>query len=147
MTRPAGGVNEGLERFVEAQAPIYDAVLAELAAGRKQTHWMWFVFPQLKPLGKSSTALFYGLENLDEARLYWRHSVLGPRLRQGVDLVLRAKGRTAHEIFGSPDDLKLRSCMTLFELAAPDEPCFGQVLAQCCGGSRDALTLALAAGG
>ena len=147
MARLAGGVNDGLERFVDAQRPIYEAVLAELAAGRKQTHWMWFVFPQLRLLGKSSTALFYGLKNLDEARLYWRHSVLGPRLRQGVDLVLRARGRTAHEIFGSPDDLKLRSCITLFELAVPNEPCFGQVLAQCCGGSRDALTLALAAEG
>ena len=147
MASLAGGVNDGLERFVDAQRPIYEAVLAELAAGRKQTHWMWFVFPQLRLLGKSSTALFYGLKNLDEARLYWRHSVLGPRLRQGVDLVLRARGRTAHEIFGSPDDLKLRSCMTLFELAVPNEPGFGQVLAQCCGGSRDALTLALAAEG
>ena len=147
MASLAGGVNDGLERFVDAQRPIYEAVLAELAAGRKQTHWMWFVVPQLRLLGKSSTALFYGLKNLDEARLYWRHSVLGPRLRQGVDLVLRARGRTAHEIFGSPDDLKLRSCITLFELAVPNEPGFGQVLAQCCGGSRDALTPALAAEG
>jgi uncharacterized protein (DUF1810 family) len=147
MTSPAGGSQEGLERFVVAQAPVYDTVLAELAAGRKQTHWMWFVFPQLRPLGQSHTARYYGLENLDEAKAYWRHPVLGPRLLHGVELLLQVKGKSAHEVFGSPDDLKLRSCMSLFELAAPDEPRFGEVLARYCGGSRDARTLALVAAG
>jgi uncharacterized protein (DUF1810 family) len=135
-----------LERFVQAQAPVWDTVCAELRAGAKRTHWMWFVFPQLQQLGRSSTARFYGLQGADEARAYGRHPLLGPRLREAAALVLAAcsaGGRSVHQVFGSPDDLKLRSCMTLFEAVTPDEPVFAQVLQQCCGGERDALTLQL----
>lgn len=130
-----------LERFVGAQAPVYDGVCAELAAGCKRSHWMWFIFPQLRSLGRSTTAWHFGLQDLDEARAYVAHPVLGPRLRHCTGLILATRGRTAHEIFGSPDDLKLRSCMTLFERAAPDEPAFGQVLDRYYASARDPLTL------
>lgn len=132
-----------MQRFVDAQAPVYDAALSELKAGRKRTHWMWFVFPQLGALGRSPTARFYGIENLDEARAYWAHPVLGPRLRQCVQAVLDVQGRTAHEIFGSPDDLKFCSCLTLFERAAPGERCFAEALDRYQSGRRDAATLAM----
>ena len=130
-----------LDRFVQAQAPAWDTVRAELRAGAKRTHWMWFVFPQLEQLGRSATARFYGLQGAAEARAYWRHPRLGPRLREAAALVLAVRGRSVHDIFGSPDDLKLRSCMTLFEAVAPEEPVFAQVLERCCGGERDRLTL------
>jgi uncharacterized protein (DUF1810 family) len=130
-----------LARFVDAQAPVFDTVCAELAAGDKRTHWMWFVFPQLKALGRSGTAKHFGIEDRDEALAYWRHPVLGPRLAQCARLLLGVRGKTAHEIFGSPDDLKLRSCMTLFEAVAPEEPVFGEVLEKYCAGQRDDLTL------
>lgn len=133
----------GLARFVEAQSPVYASVLAELAAGRKTSHWMWFVFPQLKPLGRSGTARFYGLEDRAEAAAYWQHPVLGERLKECTRLVLATPGKTAHDIFGSPDDLKLRSCMTLFGAVAPDEPAFRDVLARFYAGEPDPATLAL----
>ena len=132
-----------LERFVSAQDPVYAEVCAELAAGRKRSHWIWFVFPQLAALGRSSTARFFGLEGVDEAAAYWAHPVLSQRLRQCTQLVLDVQGKSAHQIFGSPDDLKLCSCMTLFEIAAQDEPVFGEVLARYYGGVRDEATLAL----
>ena len=110
-----------LSRFVTAQDPIFDDVLAEFRAGRKQTHWMWFVFPQLSALGRSPTAQFYGIRSLDEARAYLAHPVLGQRLVRATDAALAVKGRSAHEIFGSPDDLKFRSSMTLFDEAAGGE--------------------------
>jgi len=132
----------GLDRFIEAQSSVYASVLAELGAGRKTSHWMWFVFPQLASLGRSATARFYGLADRAEAAGYWRHPVLGERLVQCTRLVLAARGKTAHEIFGSPDDLKLRSCMTLFAAVAPDEPVFGEVLACFYAGQPDPLTLA-----
>ncbi|MBL8385040.1 MAG: DUF1810 domain-containing protein [Burkholderiales bacterium] len=131
-----------LERFVEAQERVYDAVCAELAAGRKASHWMWFIFPQLRALGRSATAQHYGLADLAEARAYWRHPVLGARLRHCAALLLAVRGRSAHQILGAPDDLKLCSSMTLFEAAAPEEPVFAQVLARYYDGRRDALTLA-----
>jgi uncharacterized protein (DUF1810 family) len=134
-----------LNRFKTAQAGVIDTALAELRAGRKRSHWMWFVFPQHVALGRSSTARHYGLGGMDEARAYWADAVLGPRLAEGFRAVLGARGRSAHEIFGSPDDLKLRSCATLFEAAVPDEPLFGQVLDACFGAERDPLTLALLA--
>jgi uncharacterized protein (DUF1810 family) len=135
-----------LARFVEAQAPVWEQVRAELASGRKRTHWMWFVFPQLRELGRSTTARFYGIGSRDEALAYWRHAVLGQRLRTCVDLVLSApSGRSAHDIFGSPDDLKLRSCMTLFAAVAPEEPAFGSVLRRFYGGEPDTATLQLLA--
>ena len=134
-----------LERFVAAQDAVYEAVRAELSAGRKASHWMWFVFPQLRGLGSSSTALRFGLESRDEAFAYWRHPVLGPRLKECCELVLATPGRTAHEIFGSPDDLKFRSCMTLFSVVAPDEPVFRRALARFFDAGPDPRTLALLA--
>jgi uncharacterized protein (DUF1810 family) len=133
----------GLERFVAAQAPVYADVLRELGAGRKTSHWMWFVFPQLKSLGRSATARFYGLADRAEALAYWRHPLLGPRLVECTRLVLATAGRTAHEIFGSPDDLKLCSCMTLFDAVAPEEPAFRAVIDRFYRGLADAATLEL----
>lgn len=133
----------GLERFIEAQSPVYTQVCAELAIGKKASHWMWFIFPQLRALGRSKTAQHFGIENLDEARAYWSHPVLGPRLKQCCELILAVPGKSAHDILGTPDDLKLRSCMTLFERAAPDQAVFPQVLERYCGSARDEHTLAL----
>jgi uncharacterized protein (DUF1810 family) len=131
----------GLERFVAAQAPVYDAVVAELAAGRKRSHWMWFVFPQLKGLGRSGTALFYGIDGRREADAYWRHDLLRARLSECTSLVLGHRGDSAQAIFGSPDDLKLKSSMTLFEAVADDAPIFGEVLDAFYDGRRDDATL------
>lgn len=130
-----------LQRFVDAQDPVLDTVLAELRGGRKRSHWMWFVFPQLASLGRSAMARHYGLASLDEARSYWRHPVLGPRLRACCEALLQSPGRSAQAVFGSPDDLKLRSCMTLFSLAAPGEAPFDAVLQRFCAGERDARTV------
>lgn len=104
---------------------------------------MWFIFPQLKALGRSSTAKHFGIEGRDEATAYWRHPVLGPRLKQCAELVLAVQGETAHDIFGSPDDLKLRSCMTLFDVVASDEPIFSRVLTKYFDGKRDDVTVGL----
>jgi len=138
-TRPG----DPLQRFVDAQAPVFDDVCDELAAGRKTTHWIWFIFPQLRELGRSATARFYGITSRDEALAYWQHPVLGPRLKQCAELVLQVSGKTAHDIFGTPDDLKLRSCMTLFAAVAGDEPVFTRVLERFYGGRPDGRTLAL----
>jgi uncharacterized protein (DUF1810 family) len=132
-----------LQRFVDAQAGVIGTVGEELRAGRKRSHWMWFVFPQLRGLGTSSTAQFYGLASLDEARAYLAHPVLGPRLLECCALMLAVPGRSAHEILGSPDDLKFRSCLTLFSLAAPDEAVFRQGLERFYGGEPDPRTVAL----
>jgi uncharacterized protein (DUF1810 family) len=132
-----------LDRFVQAQAPVIDAVLAELGSGRKRTHWMWFVFPQLQGLGSSSMAQRYALASLDEARAYLAHPVLGPRLRQCCELLLRVPERSAYEILGSPDDMKFRSCVTLFRAAAPGEALFQQCLDRFYGGEADPRTQAL----
>jgi uncharacterized protein (DUF1810 family) len=131
-----------LQRFVDAQAGVYPQVCAELAAGRKASHWMWFVFPQLKGLGASSMAQHYGIGSRAEAQAYWAHPLLGPRLRQCTELVLAAEGRGAHAIFGSPDDLKFRSCMTLFAQAT-GEPLFDEALRRYSDGRPDPRTLAL----
>jgi uncharacterized protein (DUF1810 family) len=109
-----------LSRFITAQAPVLAAVEAELTAGRKRTHWMWFVFPQIAGLGSSETARYFALADLDQARRYLADPVLGERLRRHVQLTLTHKDRTAHDIFGAPDDLKFRSCLTLFRAAATD---------------------------
>ena len=145
MSEAAGSssLRPGLERFVEAQAPVYASVLRELGAGLKASHWMWFVFPQLKSLGRSSTARFYGLQDRAEATDYRRHPLLGPRLLECTRLVLATEGRSAHAIFGSPDDLKLCSCMTLFDAVAPAEPAFRTVLDRFYAGVADAATLEL----
>jgi uncharacterized protein (DUF1810 family) len=129
------------QRFVDAQDAVLGEVMAELAAGRKYRHWMWFVFPQHVALGRSATAKYYGIASLDEARAYWVHPVLGERLRACTCAVLAHRDRSAHDIFGAPDDLKFRSSMTLFMLAAPEEPLFREALAAFCGGEPDPLTL------
>src|SRR3954471_15089744 len=103
---------DDLDRFLAAQEPVIAQVRSELAAARKLTHWMWFVFPQLRGLGRSETARHYGIAARDEAQAYLAHPVLGARLRECVELLLAVPGRSAHEIFGTPDDLKLRSCLT-----------------------------------
>lgn len=132
-----------LDRFVAAQDPVLAQVRAELSAGDKRTHWMWFVFPQLGALGRSATARHYGLSGREEALAYWRHPLLGPRLRECTALVLGVPPpRGAHAIFHSPDDLKFRSCMTLFAAVAPEEPVFGQALERFFEGP-DARTLEL----
>ena len=135
-----------LGRFVDAQAPVYRTVLAELSAGRKRSHWMWFVFPQLRGLGTSSAAVRYGISGLDEARAYLRHDPLGPRLRECTGLVNRIAGRSVEEIFGWPDDLKLRSSMTLFAHASDDNADFRAVLDRYYGGDEDPVTLRLLQG-
>ncbi|OGB02133.1 MAG: calpastatin [Burkholderiales bacterium RIFCSPHIGHO2_12_FULL_61_11] len=135
--------NNGLERFVEAQDRVYASVCEELAAGEKTSHWMWFVFPQLKALGRSPIAKHFGIGSRDEALAYWKHPVLGPRLKECTKLVLAVGEKTIHDIFGSPDDLKFRSCMTLFAQVAPDEPVFSQALERFFGGQPDERTLAL----
>jgi uncharacterized protein (DUF1810 family) len=131
-----------LERFVEAQDRVYETACGELAAGRKTSHWMWFVFPQLRDLGRSHTARFYGIASCSEAEAYWRHPVLGARLKHCTQLVLDVRGRTLNAIFGTPDDLKFRSSMTLFAEVAPEEPAFRRAIEQLCDGVADPLTLA-----
>ena len=137
---------EGLERFVAAQDPVWPAVAAELAAGAKRSHWMWFVFPQIAGLGQSPMAVRYGLASVDEARAYLRHPLLGPRLREAVDLMLRQTGRSPEAILGGIDALKFRSSLTLFAAAAPDEPRFRAGLDAFYAGTSDPRTLALIGG-
>lgn len=131
------------EHFVTAQEPVYAQVLAELRAGRKQTHWMWFIFPQLRALGRSATAQRYGIADLAEARAYLMHPVLGARLLECAGIVGGISGRTAYEIFGSPDEMKLCSSMTLFAHAAEDPAPFRRVLERYFGGVEDPLTAEL----
>lgn len=135
-----------LARFVSAQEAVYLAALAELEVGRKRSHWMWFVFPQLSGLGHSPMALRYGIGSLDEARAYCDHPLLGPRLSQCTRAVLGHPGAEAVDIFGTVDALKFRSSMTLFEAACGNvEPVFAAALAAFYGGARDERTLALLA--
>ncbi|MDP9795617.1 uncharacterized protein (DUF1810 family) [Catenuloplanes nepalensis] len=134
-----------LQRFVDAQEGVHERALAELAAGEKRSHWMWFVFPQLAGLGRSEMARRYALASLDEARDYLAHPVLGPRLRECARAVLSVQGRTADRILGGIDAQKLRSSMTLFSLAAPDEPVFAEVLDRYFEGAPDPLTRTLGA--
>lgn len=136
---------DALERFVSAQDArgTYDAALAELRAGRKTSHWMWFVFPQLAGLGLSETSRRYAISSLDEARAYLAHPVLGPRLQECARALLGLDGRTATEILGPVDALKLRSSLTLFARAAPEDPVFGEVLDRYFDGRPDEATDAL----
>ena len=131
-----------LERFVTAQDPVWGDVLAELRDGRKQTHWMWFVFPQLAVLGRSSMARLYGLSGLEEARAYLAHPVLGRRLVECCRVLSQLQGGDPVAIFGEVDAMKLRSCLTLFAAAAPAEATFRDVLLQYFGGTPDPLTTA-----
>jgi uncharacterized protein (DUF1810 family) len=131
-----------LQRFVEAQAGVYEQACAELRAGRKRSHWMWFVFPQIRGLGSSPTAVRYAISGMDEARAYLEHSVLGPRLRGCAGIVVGVQGRTVEEIFGYPDDLKFHSSMTLFaEVEGPSERVFHEALEKYFGGKTDRGTL------
>ena len=130
-----------LGHFVAAQDEVIDTVRRELAAGAKRTHWMWFIFPQLRGLGRSGTARFYGLDGLGDARAYLAHPVLGPRLLECVELVDQVQGKTALQILGSPDDLKFRSCLTLF--AAVQRLPFEAALGHFYAGVPDPLTLEL----
>jgi uncharacterized protein (DUF1810 family) len=131
-----------LHRFVEAQDPVYEQVLSELRAGRKTSHWMWFVFPQVAGLGFSAMARRYSISGRAEAAAYAAHPVLGTRLRECTQLVNAIEGRSAHEIFGSPADLKFRSSMTLFAECAADPALFREALRKYFGGEADPLTLA-----
>ena len=133
--------NLDLDRFVTAQDPVIDQVKRELAAGAKRSHWMWFIFPQLRALGRSGTAQFYGLDGLEDARAYLAHPVLGPRLLECTGLVDHVQGKTALQILGSPDDLKFRSCLTLFAQVQP-EP-FTAALQHFYQGQSDPKTLEL----
>ena len=133
-----------LDRFVRAQDPVMGEVRRELADGRKRSHWMWFVFPQLRGLGRSATAQRYCIGcigSLGEARAYLAHPVLGPRLVECTGLVNRVEGRSVHEIFGGPDDLKFHSSMTLFASADPEALAFREALTRHFGGALDALTV------
>jgi uncharacterized protein (DUF1810 family) len=132
-----------LDRFTGAQQSAYRAILGELQAGRKTSHWMWFIFPQLKDLGRSETSRFYGIASLEEARAYLAHPVLGARLRECTAAVNRHAGTRADEIFGNVDALKFRSSMTLFSLAAPDDAGFAAALANFHDGQPDQATLEL----
>ena len=131
----------GLQRFVTAQAPVYGSVLEELRAGEKRSHWMWFIFPQITGLGHSVMARHYAIASATEAAAYLAHPVLGPRLRTCTELVLAVEGRTVDQVFGSPDDMKFRSSMTLFAHVAPDEPAFAAALRRYFGGEPDRQTL------
>jgi len=130
-----------LQRFLDAQDPVYEQVLKELRAGRKTSHWMWFVFPQIAGLGFSSMAQRYAISGRDEAGSYAEHPVLGARLRECTDLVNAIEGSTAHQVFGSPDDLKFRSCMTLFAECTGDPQPFHDALAKYFDGEGDPVTL------
>ncbi len=131
----------GLSRFIEAQTTTYDTAVAELKRGQKTGHWMWFVFPQIAGLGVSPTARFYAIADLDEARAYLAHPVLGPRLVEAVEAINALPGRDAHAVFGTPDDLKLRSSLTLFHVADPEEPTFREALVKYFAARPDPLTL------
>src|SRR5205814_5759345 len=145
---PIAGINPriernhstGLNRFVEAQDEVYDRALSEIRSGRKTSHWMWFIFPQFAGLGTSETSRFYAIKSIDEAREYLGHPLLGPRLIECAEAVLSNLGVSARDIFGSPDDMKLKSCMTLFALVS-SSPVFDKVLDRFYGGERDTKTL------
>jgi uncharacterized protein (DUF1810 family) len=130
-----------LRRFVEAQDPVFDRVCTELRAGRKTSHWMWFIFPQMKGLGRSPMAEKFGIGSLQEAEAYLRHPVLGPRLRTAAGLINAIEGRSINQILGPPDDLKFRSSMTLFARVCRDDQVFANALDKYFGGEPDPLTL------
>lgn len=130
-----------LERFLEAQGDIYERVLDELRRGQKSSHWMWFIFPQIRGLGHTETSIFFSISSLQEARAYLEHPVLGPRLFHCCELLLQVEGKFASQIFSSPDDLKLRSSMTLFGQASEENALFKEVLRRYFDGSSDPRTL------
>ncbi len=132
-----------LERFVQAQQPVFDTACTELRAGHKRSHWMWFIFPQIQGLGHSEMARRYAISSLDEARAYLQHPVLGQRILWSSKIMADLEGRTASEVFGSPDDMKFHSSMTLFAQADPAEPLFATCLKKYFAGELDKATLAL----
>ena len=132
-----------LQIFVQAQEDIYEQALAELKNGSKESHWMWFVFPQIAGLGNSEMARKYAIPNLADAKAYLSHDLLGSRLRECTEAVLAVEGRTAHEILGSPDDMKLKSCMTLFEVADGPDSIFSSILEKYFEGQRDERSLTI----
>ena len=134
-------VSYNLQRFLDAQEGVYATVLDELRAGKKSSHWIWFIFPQIAGLGHSEMAQKFSITSLDEAKAYLQHPTLGPRLRACTQLVLDVNGRSAEEIFGYPDHLKFRSCMTLFLTAATDNTIFNDALLKYFDGKPDQLTL------
>lgn len=136
-----------LARFVRAQDGVYERALDEIRRGRKTSHWMWFIFPQLAGLGSSAMARQYAISSLAEARAYLAHPLLGPRLRICAEAAGELEGRSAWEVFGAPDDAKLRSSLTLFEAADPSAPAFTMALEALCEGRRDEVTLAKLQGG
>ena len=131
-----------LQRFVDAQAPIYEQVRRELKVGRKQSHWMWFIFPQIAGLGQSPMSVRFAIASLDEAKAYFAHPVLGARIRECTQLSLDVEGKTARDIFGSIDEMKFRSSMTLFARAAPDEEMFQRGIDKYFVGAPDPATKA-----
>jgi uncharacterized protein (DUF1810 family) len=135
-----------LDRFVRAQERNYAEALAEIRSGRKRSHWMWYVFPQYAGLGSSSTSMLYAIKSVAEAAAYMQHALLGPRLIECAEAVLRLEGRSAFDVFGSPDDLKLKSCATLFAAVSPPGSVFERVLAEYFDGQRDRRTLHLIGG-
>ena len=132
-----------LNRFISAQEKTYELALTEVRNGKKQSHWMWYIFPQLAALGRSDTSRFYGIKDLEEANAYLKHPLLGKRLEEISNVLLQHPTSNAHTIFGSPDDLKLRSCMTLFSEAPEASPVFEDVLKKFFNGKKDPLTLDL----
>ena len=143
MAEANGGDPHDLNRFVQAQAGDYERALAEVRAGRKRSHWMWYIFPQFDGLGFSATSRRYAIKSAAEARAYLGHPVLGPRLLECAEAVLRVEGRSTFEIFGSPDDLKLRSCATLFARVSPAGSVFDRLLDKYFQGRGDDRTLRL----
>jgi len=132
-----------LTRFVQAQERDYEQAMSEIRSGRKRSHWMWYIFPQFEGLALSSTSRYYAIKSLAEAEAYLRHAVLGPRLLEGARATLAIDGRSAFEVFGSPDDMKLRSCATLFACVSAAGSVFEQVIDKYFGGERDGETLRL----
>jgi len=135
-----------LQRFIQAQEPVYQRATAELREGRKRTHWMWFIFPQIRGLGHSEVAQRFSIGSLYEAEAYFEHPILGSRLKECTELVNAIEGRSIEHIFGYPDHLKFRSCMTLFAQAAPGEKIFNEALDKYFAGSPDEFTLSRLAG-
>ena len=143
MADANGGDPHDLGRFVQAQEGDYERALSEVRAGRKRSHWMWYIFPQYDGLGFSPTSRRYSIKSVAEAQAYLAHPVLGPRLTECAEAALRVEGRSALEVFGSPDDMKLRSCATLFAHVSPAGSVFERLLSKYFDGERDDRTLRL----
>ncbi len=144
-SRPEASVDDpyDLERFVRAQRDCYERALSEIRAGQKHTHWMWFIFPQIDGLGFSATAKIYSIKSIEEAKAYLNHPILGPRLLECAKAAVLVEGKSALEVFGSPDDMKLKSSATLFACMTPPDSVFARVLERYFGGERDSKTIQL----